>query len=185
MKPMYVLLLLLANLAARAQEQNPEAKRLVQYSLRNFDEFVFTKLSESTIQQLVGALNADTLRSEEKHYHEPDRMLVLTDFERQFITSELLKPRTAEDYSRLLETETVRAADSLKTIYYRDKGRTWAKFKNKGNDNWCGFSIPVFIRDNSLGIFYSHSGRQGKFAIYKKTRDATWLPWLIVYTWIS
>lgn len=145
-------LLLTVSLATSDQVENPEAKRFVRYVLRNYDRFAFAKREDSEIGRLKRALDADTLRSEEKHHHEPDRLLVLTEAERDFITSELLKPSTAEDYSRLLEAASTVPVDSLKTTYYYDKERNGADFKGKDKTVWHTFSIPIFIRSNALCV---------------------------------
>ncbi|GAB3258679.1 hypothetical protein GCM10027347_22180 [Larkinella harenae] len=98
MKKHWILWIILG-MAIPAKAQSSEASRFVQYTLRNFDKFIFTKLDDHWIKHIALALEADTLRSEEQRflYHEPERILILSESERKYVLRELRKSRTVQD----------------------------------------------------------------------------------------
>ncbi|MFC5408680.1 hypothetical protein ACFPMF_05140 [Larkinella bovis] len=181
MKTAWCFLFFISVTVAHAQTQ--EARRFVRYNLRNFDRFFVAPMAEDRIRDVKTALNRDTIRSEEKHYQEPIRTLVLSGEERAYILSELDKSSQLDEYRQLFEPGTVIPVADQKVLFY-DKSQKGLNATEKGDSNWVDFSLPLFIRDHSLCIFYYWAGSQGRLAVYRRTTDDAWLPWLTVFSGI-
>ncbi|GAB3258684.1 hypothetical protein GCM10027347_22190 [Larkinella harenae] len=68
----------------------------------------------------------------------------------------------------MLESGTVFAVDSTSGKIYHNKGRTRPKLAGINDESWCGFSIPIFIRDNTLCIFTVTQADRGAWLFTEK-----------------
>lgn len=147
------------------------------------------KVRESEIKHMQEAVTPDTLRDVGGiHGLNPHDRLVLTQQERSSIQNEIKLQAQVSWTSQLFENGKVLTQATLDSIY-RDPNYSWTDFKaHYGASLYC-LSKPIFIRNNSLCLFYysytcGDRCGEGKLRIFRKT-GATWVPWLVAYRWAS
>ncbi|MGA0560135.1 hypothetical protein ACO2Q8_25965 [Larkinella sp. VNQ87] len=191
----FIFALLLFALASQTHGQQSEAQAFIRYQFRNLNRIVFpTFLATHAFSSIKDALQASTLRSERESLrsrYDPDSILVLSDQEREYLLQELEKQQNRTDSSlvNVFEAGTV-TTDNSGQLGYFNRNRDWSDFKQAQANSFYSFSRPLFIRNNTLCFFYyyftcGHNCSHGKFAVYRKTRDNAWLPWLVLFTSVS
>nr|ARK12911.1 hypothetical protein A6C57_22675 [Fibrella sp. ES10-3-2-2] len=183
-----VLVLSLLTIKAHCQSQQ------VMAFLHNFfgqsSEIVYMdKVWPHEIKSMRKTLNQDTLQDMfNTKLAEPDARLVLTLKERSYIQSELDRQAEVTWPSQLFKNGKVLTNSTLNEIY-KDPTRGETYFRDHYGLRLYSFSNPIFIRDYSICIFYSgHTCGsrcgEGNLTIFKK-KDATWIPWIRLYSWVS
>jgi hypothetical protein len=149
-------------------------------------------ISNNTINEMQEALNKDTISNVIITDKRGKRIVFdFTKKEREYINSELKKMRNYAwsegllKNSILLRQDTIGHIFSMKAMLF-DK---WGYFKSHYGQGFHYFSKPIFLRNNTVCIFYEDYNcgwtcGDGSLNIYVKKGDK-WIVKYILYTWDS
>ncbi|WP_247236170.1 hypothetical protein [Telluribacter sp. SYSU D00476] len=177
----YILVVLFSFFAAMVSYgQSLKEKEFIRYF---FKSSLYTdRLYDHHVMMIHEALQPDTLRSLERHLYEADSVLVLTSKEKAFVNSEVAKLTTIRWNENLLEKGTLVVKDSL----------SGQETQSSSTRRLHRFSKPIFIRNDSVCIFYYDYFNlgcvmrcgTGTLQVYKK-KNNNWLLWLTLMEWVS
>lgn len=141
------------------------------------------------VNNIKGALSEDTLRGTLGIAYEPSKVLILSPEERMYIDQALAKLANTRWDSSLFKYGKLISKDEVKAIFTDRKDQGWQYFKQHYGTELHEFSSPIFIRDNTLCVFYSgyscdYECGGGTLAIFKKEKG-DWALWMTLYVWVS
>jgi len=140
-------------------------------------------MDESTIDNLISSLDRDTIEV----LHSSD-YIVLTQEEKKAIIDSLTSLKMNKlNLDRYPNTKVI-SSDTLNYIF-SNLSNGWSIFYQKYGEGYYSFSKPIFLRNNTLCLFYYDYNcgdlcGKGNFSVYKKT----WLGWkyyALIYSWMS
>jgi len=182
--------LLICLLIPNARGQDQASITFLRDFLGRSSKIVYmNKVEESEIRHMQEAVTPDTLRDVWGVYgFNPNDRLVLTQQERSYIQNEIKLQSDVTWTSQLFENGKVLTQATLDSLY-RGSADSWTYFKEHYGSSLYRFSKPIFIRKNSLCLFYysyicGNRCGAGKLRIFRKA-GATWVPWLVAYQWES
>jgi len=115
--------------------------------------------------------------------------VILTQNEINFILSELENQTDTSLWNDIkIPSLTFISRDTVNAIF-KDRNREWNYFHQKVGRSISSFTIPIFLRNDSLCFFYDDMRcgglcGEGIFAIYKRENNR-WVRWITIYEWIS
>lgn len=138
------------------------------------------KVGEYAIESMKDALMQDTLYALDPKRREPNRRLILTQQERSYIQNQLQMQLKEVWTNDLFEKGTMVTTSELGSVY-SDRGDGWPRLYR--------FSRPIFIRGQSLCIFYSGYScgsrcGQWQWMVFEK-KDGNWVHWIDIVKWVS
>jgi hypothetical protein len=148
-------------------------------------KLVYTdRLNTYYIDGIKSALSKDTL-----YGHDSSEILIVTPQERIHIGQALTKLTSNQWSSSLFKYGRLISQDTVRAIFKDREHRGWQYFKQHYGAELHEFSNPIFIRDNTLCIFYSgyscgYECGEGELAIFKKQKE-DWVLWMKLYVWLS
>ncbi len=189
-----ILLLLLFTCTAKAQE-NLETKKFLSDVFRDkLTQEVFTytdKIWPAYYDNIERSLKADTLQGALFPYRRdtPKEYIVLSKQEKVYIFKCLQEQKTKAWPDNLFPKSRLILYDTI-TAIFKDRRRGWPYFNNHfARSGFHSFTQPIFLRNNSLCIFYSDYScgglcGSGEFAVYRK-QNGVWIKIISLYSWIS
>ncbi len=141
------------------------------------------------VNNIKGALSKDTLCGTLGITYESPKILILSPQERTYIDQALAKLASTRWDSSLFKYGKLISKDEVKAIFTDRKQQGWQYFKQHYGTELHEFSSPIFIRDNTLCVFYSghscdYECGEGALAIFKKEKE-DWVLWMTLYVWMS
>ncbi|WP_316812890.1 hypothetical protein [Pedobacter heparinus] len=140
-------------------------------------------VAEYVYNLFVDICKKDTLRT-----YKHEARLVLAKHEKDFILAEASKIKEKSFDGNLLKKSTLIPRSKLSEIF-KGKINGWQKFTKEYNGGFYSFSKPIFIRNETLCIFYvdyacGNLCGNTEIAVYKKIKD-TWTEWFVLYQAVS
>ena len=181
--PAYIILLLLFANVLLAQDYEKDKKFINEVVSHEGKMIVFDCLPPSQIQEIKDDFNSDTIQISAD-------TLILTNAELKYIHDQLNKMDRPYLKSDLFDSTQIVSPSSIHRLFKKGIGEGWEAFyKRYSPKGYYVFSKPIFLRNDSLCIFYygySCGGLcgSGGLYIYKKT-GSDWKPWLELFRWIS
>lgn len=142
------------------------------------------RLDTYHVDPIKSVLSKDTL-----HGFDSTEVLIISPLERIYIDQALTKLSSTQWSSSLFKYGKLISQDTVRAIFKDRKHRGWQYFKQYYGNELHEFSSPIFIRDNTLCIFYSgyscdYECGEGALAIFKKEKE-NWVLWMKLYVWVS
>jgi hypothetical protein len=136
-----------------------------------------------SIQEMSNSLARDTIRG-----FGNSNFIVFTEDEKSIIINSLHSLKLQRWKEETLKNATIISSDTIGKIF-DDPQKDWEYFRKKYGGGFYSLSKPIFLRDNSLCVFYfgNNCGElcgEGKFSVYKKTFFG-WSHYVTIYAWIS
>jgi hypothetical protein len=168
----------------RAQEK--QARDFIDGYFRDKEPVLYTndiKANEYLYDQFKEAFSHDTLRN-----NRFEVKLVLTAEERAFILKEASKPPEAIHIKYISKKSRFIPRTELDQVF-KDKIFGWQKFNKEYGHGFYSFYSPIFLRDNTLCVFYVGYNcgllcGNDEIGIYKKV-NGKWIKWFTVYHSVS
>jgi len=182
----YIVLLLLFTKSLSAQEYEKDKKFINEVVSHKGKMVVCSHLNKYTIENIRSHFISDTIQ-----YHAGDaKKLILTNVELKYIHRQLNKMNKPYLKSDLFDSTQIIPQLSIQKLFKKHVDDVWEAFYNQYSPKgYYVFSKPIFLRKNSLCIFYSGNScgdlcGYGSLYIYEKTKNG-WKPWLELSTWMS
>lgn len=147
-------------------------------------------LDRYTIDEIKDEFKYDTLHSWRYYYRGDSDVLILNNNEIEYIYRQLKKMQKPYLKADLFDSTLIISERRLKKSFKGNVDIGWAKFYKKYSPNgYYNFSKPIFLRNDSLCIFYygNHCGGLcggGGLYVYKKTENG-WKSWIELFRWVS
>ncbi|MDB5159272.1 MAG: hypothetical protein JWR50_3979 [Mucilaginibacter sp.] len=114
--------------------------------------------------------------------------LVLSDKEVSYVLSELEKMRNYKWSDGLLPDSKVIPIDTITKISKAFREKAWGHFNEMGIYGILTISRPVFLRNDTICLFYFSENcgpdcAGGHFTVYKKVKGY-WAQWIELYGWV-
>lgn len=158
------------------------------------DMFIEFKIEDSRIvyldslpdnlnYELVSSFNRDTIKDSKN-----GNFIIFTESEKLLIADKLYSQNGQVRINNLVKGSQMLLSDSARNIF-NDRSRGWPYFTKKYQSVLYSFSQPIFIRNDTLCVFYfgyacGELCGEGKFVVFKKTL-AGWKPYVHIYGWMS
>ncbi|MBC3787064.1 hypothetical protein [Spirosoma utsteinense] len=147
------------------------------------------RLDSHQLDAMKSALNKDTLYGLRGIAYDSSQILILSPQERTYIDQALVKLAGIRWDRDLFKYGHVMSEDSLEAIFMGPKHRGWSYFRQHYGTSLQEFSNPIFIRDNTVCIFYSghtcdYECGEGSLSIFRQ-ENGNWHLWMKLYTWMS
>jgi hypothetical protein len=142
------------------------------------------RLDTYNVDLINSVLSKDTL-----YGFDSTEVLIISSQERIHIGQALTKLSSIRWSSSLFKYGKLISQDTVRAIFKDREHRGWQYFKQHYGTELHEFSSPIFIRDNTLCIFYSgytcgYECGEGALAIFKKEKK-DWVLWMKLYVWVS
>ena len=113
---------------------------------------------------------------------------LFTKNEQIIIKSKIKKPLLKKWNSELVYDANFISSATINSIF-KDRNKSWAYFYKHYGKNYNSFSAPIFLRNNTLCLFYTQNscGRlcgSGQIAVFKKEGDE-WILFKTICEWIN
>ena len=113
---------------------------------------------------------------------------LFTEAEQDLIKSQINKPLLKKWNERLVEKVKIISRDTLDVIF-KERNKSWQYFYRHFGRRFHSFCAPIFLRNNTLCIFYAEYGcgslcGAGQIQLYKKEGDV-WKPVKSFCDWVS
>ena len=113
---------------------------------------------------------------------------LFTKAEQDIIKSQISKPLIKKWNEKLVEKVKIISRDTLDVIF-KDRNKSWQYFHKHFGKRFYSFCAPIFLRNNTLCIFYSEYGcgglcGAGQIQLYKK-EGSEWKPIKSFCDWVS
>ena len=143
------------------------------------------------ITDIKKKLDVDTLQSRiwrGTYGNDPNTKIILTQDERAYIKGELNKMAAFKWEPGLLDNSKMISQDTIESVF-KNRSKGWPYFYNHYGSGLYGFMKPIFIRNNSVCLFYrDHSAcdlcGSGELAVYV-LKNGKWKKLIMLYGWIS
>jgi len=151
---------------------------------RHLEPITYTNaISTGLEKEFRSIFNNDTLRN-----NQSEAMLILTKVDKEHIYNELRKLNQRFVDKGLLRKSCFLPKEKLDLIL-KDPFSGWADFYKKYGKGYYSFSKPIFIRDNSICIFFFNFDcgvlcAKGELSVYKKSGNK-WVKWFILNEFVS
>lgn len=185
-----LILLLLCAYPIDGYSQTHHSRTFIQTYFGETAKLVYRdRLDTYQIDCIKSALKRDTLYGVDAIVYDSSMVLILSPQERAYINQALTELAGTQWGGDLFTYGKVVSKDSSDAIFNDPKRRGWSYFNQYYGASLYEFSNPIFIRDNTLCIFYSgyscaYECGEGSLAIFKQERGHRSL-WLKLYTWMS
>jgi len=182
----YIIILLLFAKSLSAQEYEKDKKFINEVVSHEGKMIVLDHLNNYTIQTIRDDFKSDTVQYDAKNAG----TLILTKAEQKYIHKQLEEMERPYLKADLFDSTQIVSPSSIHRLFKKGIGEGWEAFyKRYSPKGYYVFSKPIFLRNDSLCIFYygySCGGLcgSGGLYIYKKT-GSDWKPWLELFRWIS
>ncbi|MNK69660.1 hypothetical protein D3C87_890530 [compost metagenome] len=156
----------------------------LQRHFKHLEPIIYTNaISIGLEKEFLSIFNHDTLRN-----NQSEAMLILTKVEKERIYNEIGKLNQRFVDKDLLKKSCFLPKEKLDLIL-KDQVGGWADFYKKYGKGYYSFSKPIFIRDNSICIFFFNYTcgvlcAKGELTVYKKS-GKKWVKWFILNDYIS
>jgi len=181
-----IILLLAQNLSAQEYESD---KKFINEVVKLHGKVAYVDcMSVDTFEMgLKYPLTNDTLRGTEYGGYNSE-ILVLTEDELIHVNIELRRMKYPYLKSGLFDSSIIMSEESVYKIL-NNESLGWSYFLTYfGTSGYYVFSKPIFLRNDSLCIFYHAQyqkiGGGGNLSVYKKV-ESIWVPWIDLMTWVN
>ena len=171
----YIIILLLFAKSLSAQEYEKDKKFINEVVSHEGKMIVLDHLNNYTIQTIRDDFKSDTVQYDAKNAG----TLILTKAEQKYIHKQLEEMERPYLKSNLFPHTLIITQYQLDEIFKKDIRSGWETFhKHYSRKGYYSFSKPIFLRNDSLCIFYHDNVcgplcADGVLAIYKKSGH-TW-----------